>query len=48
MKFLKTLGYEYVYLLGNLGSSIVYLIILPLIYIMVGFINLAAGFSQRF
>lgn len=48
MNYLKSLGFDYDFLLGNLGSSLVYLIILPFIYITVGFINLAGGFSNRF
>jgi hypothetical protein len=48
MNYLKNLGFEYEYLLASLGSSLIYLIMLPLIYIMVGFINLAGGFFQSF
>ena len=40
LNFLYDSGYEVDYLLGNLGSSFVYLLLFPSIYLILGIINL--------
>ena len=40
--YFKDQGYEVDYLLGNLGSTLVFLTVLPLVYLILGGINLLA------
>ncbi len=37
--FLRDQGYEVDYLLGNLGSTLVFIIMLPIVYLITGLFN---------